>query len=556
MPPPPAHSVPNDLRTRQRVETHDISSDLITEAGAREQLSTYSIIRIEKANRDHDVDEEGYRMPQSWQRATHTAQTDMSKPQATRKVHELENFSDPVADKKSSMSADIQRQIERAHDKLEATDPDSRYYYILAQLDWQERKIEVQPQVEYRYKTKKGKKVLAEVSKRSKPKRRRERVSVTAYFKRTPKPEMNAMEMLSDQELARESHMRPLSGQPPLGFSQPMMHLEPPKHPGQMEPAQMHPGPLPPGPGHSGPGHSGPPIPPAHHMPPAQQRGAHQNFNQAKIEKIKPGNSAKPMIMTRSSKAVKMNHRSPRSSRSSVYSDDTSSSFGDSEMTPNSSVGSSSRYSHHKKHRDRSRGRSRHRERPEFFGHNVPRRHSKHDQDFSIELNPPRVLAPPPPRPLPYAIEMQRPVDEPYFDDFRQRAALRPRGRALAPAVIQAPHSFRRVPAFEARQEIYAEDIDRMQDNLERLRMEDDIRQERELRLEQDARYDQQEADLFRDRRLQERLRRDRIDDERWQPVQDRSWPERSAQQYMLRRERSGGFEQDHPFAPRRTTYQ
>jgi len=171
-------------------------------------------------------------------------------------------------------------------------------------------------------------------------------------------------------------------------------------------------------------------------------------------------------------------------------------------MTPESSIGSSSRRSHHGRYRSRSRHRQR--ERPEAFGLEVPRRHSKRDVDYIPTGTSTREPASPGPKALTPAVDVDRLVEQAYRNG-REDEAIR---GSLRPKVIQAPPLFRRITDHEARREVFADDLDRMGEDLYRTRLDDEIRQSRDLRRLQDAQYERQRDDLERDRRMQDRLGR------------------------------------------------
>lgn len=566
LPHPPADSIPIDLRPRQKVEVFDTRTERLTEADVREQLSSYVIVRLEKASSEYDVDAEGYPLRPTWQKATRTEITDLSKEQATRQVRDLERYSASVTDKKMEMSPPIQRQIEASRERLESTERDGRFYYILAQLDWQDQKIGRYPTT---YKTDRdptsyvygtgtrnkrgkkayaGRKVYTEVSRKSKSNKPKfERVSVTAYFKRTPRPEEDAFALAYDIE--RGSHMKMLP--PPHNMHQgmPMGLGQNGPHPNMQPMGNMPPMGNGPPMGNMRPMGNGQPMNPGPNMPPAFMRNdgpKKGDQNQGNKNKEKQG-KAKPKI-------IKMNAHSPQSSMGSMVSDD---SWSDSESelyTPEPSLGSSSRYPRNGKRRDRSRGRSRHRGRPEHYGLEMPRYHSKHDLDFGIEHIPHRIAAPMAPRPLPLSFQGNRLVEEPFYDELDDRGLVVPRGRTrLTPALVHPQPPIRRLPEHEARRAIHDDEIDRIRDGLEAIRMEDDLLREREYQLEQEELLDQRQAELSRDRKFQERLRTDVFDD-RWSPVRESSWPEQRAQQYMRRAER---VEPYNPFSPagRRVPY-
>ncbi|POR38698.1 Uncharacterized protein TPAR_01099 [Tolypocladium paradoxum] len=543
-PPPrtPIQQQPPERRGTHAVEISDIRCENLTEADARHRLSSFVVIRLEKSASPNEVDDEGYPLRPTWQRVARVEETDISQQEATRKVRELMKKG-PVADKKGELGTSVQRQLEAAQVNLEETEPDPRYHYILAQLESKTRKIEHDSPLLYDKDNKKSKKSKDGNKKsrddsrksreynrkykeyriepaKSKHKDKLERVSVTAYFKRTPRAGENALRMLEEKERSKYQH--PSMQAPPMGqpmfLPQPMQHshpIHPQPQPPQPQP-QPPPPPPPPPPGFPMPGQAVGPIGPGH-----QGRQARP----ADVEVIPPGRR----------QAINLYFGSCRESRSSFTSDEFWDSDGSEYMTPESSAGSSSRPSHHGKYRNQSGHRPR--DRPENFGLEVPRRHSKRDQDYLPSTKLLREPSSPGPRALAPAVDLDRILEQAYRDGRDDAARVGP----LRPKVIQAPPAFRRLPDYEARREIFAENLDRMGDRLHRTYLDNEDRQERDFRREQDGRYNRQSDDLERGR-MQDRLRRDSVGG-----IFRESF---EAQQHMRSRERSREVERESPFSP------
>ncbi|KAJ6444754.1 mitochondrial DNA helicase (Pif1) [Purpureocillium lavendulum] len=553
---------PPERRARHSVEVSDLRLKNTTEADARQLLSSIIVVRHEKWFSPNELDDEGYPIEPSWARVTRTEEADISSQEANRKVRELAKEG-PVADKKAELGTLIQQQLEETQANLEKTDPDRRYRYILTQLDWKTRKVDESTSYHKAEKKSKGKKdskdgkdgkkgkkpkeykiEMAKSSKsKSKSKTRKERVSVTAYFKRTPIDSENALKMLDEirkskkpkeqaqqhgpqhgqqqaqqqRVAAQQANFGHLMGQGMPHFPpQVHHHQQAQQHPQampQMPPVQqMNPQPRP----QQAPMGGGPfqmPHPPMGGQPVgAQPMGAHAMGGQPAAARQghigghgqgHPGRAANIEVVPPAGKGFKLYFGgSPRDSRSSFTSDDGWESEGSEYMTPESSIGSSSRRSHRGRYRSRSRHRPR--ERPEAFGLEVPRRHSKRDVDYIPAGISSREPTSPGPKALAPAVDVDRLLEQAYRDG-REDEAIR---ESLRPKVIQAPPVFRRITDHEARREVFADELDRMGDNLYRTRLDDELRHDREVRRQQDARYERQLDDMERDRRMQDRMGR------------------------------------------------
>ncbi|KAL6851134.1 hypothetical protein ACO1O0_008262 [Amphichorda felina] len=210
-----------DFPKRQRVEVHDNRSRCFTEPDARDRLSSYVLVTMTKTDVSNEEDDEGNPLQPTWDRAT--LKTDeISKQEATRKVRSLDKETYRAVDKKQDLSLALQGQLDYAQRSLEESEVDPRYHHVLAQFDFRYGKVDDPPALLYvdggghkkskhrsrskdrkRDKSKgKGKhrSKYYEEPHRSKEKRRKEIATVTAYFRRAPRPEINALEMWRDQE--------------------------------------------------------------------------------------------------------------------------------------------------------------------------------------------------------------------------------------------------------------------------------------------------------------------------------------------------------------------
>ncbi|UKZ71827.1 uncharacterized protein TrAtP1_012770 [Trichoderma atroviride] len=186
----------------------DLRDEGITEAEARKRLSSYVVVHIEKSL--PAIDGEGNLIPSTWDKASHTVLSDIPQQEARHSVRELNRETGCVSDKKSELSSALQRQLERAHTRLENMEPDCRYIYTLVQLGWKFRKIEAPTEYHGR-RGKHGSKDRRRDKERHKSKPRKERVSVTAYFKREPSSNANCLKMYNRQQGDKKGYGRQLS---------------------------------------------------------------------------------------------------------------------------------------------------------------------------------------------------------------------------------------------------------------------------------------------------------------------------------------------------------
>ncbi|PHH60436.1 hypothetical protein CDD81_1648 [Ophiocordyceps australis] len=202
---PPAQQRPMTLerRTTDEVTVSDIRDAHMTEPKARQRLSSYIVMRMEKSTNRYEVDAEGYQLPPTWQVVDRVEETDISQQEATRKVNQLNRDTSPVRDKKSKLGRAVQRQLEKAQHDLEREEPDPRYQYVLAQLESKVKEIEDGSPLLY-LKSNNEYKPRSRSRSRSRSKRPLERVSVTAYFQRTPKENESAVSMLHEKSLVKK----------------------------------------------------------------------------------------------------------------------------------------------------------------------------------------------------------------------------------------------------------------------------------------------------------------------------------------------------------------
>ncbi|KAL6901697.1 hypothetical protein GGI43DRAFT_364824 [Trichoderma evansii] len=181
--------------------------DNITEEEARKRLSSYIVVRIEKSS--SAIDDEGNLVPSTWEQASHTIQRDIPQQEAKYKVRELNRGTGSVSDKKHELSSALRRQLQLAHTGLENMESDRRYVYTLAQLDWKFKRVETPKDYSGGHdKHSKDKKTTKE---RHRSRSKKERVSVTAYFKREPSNDENWLKMYQRQQSDKKEYECQLS---------------------------------------------------------------------------------------------------------------------------------------------------------------------------------------------------------------------------------------------------------------------------------------------------------------------------------------------------------
>ncbi|KAI1406980.1 hypothetical protein F5Y13DRAFT_183759 [Hypoxylon sp. FL1857] len=244
--PPAAPRVgfPADMGRGPAVQISDVSRDLLTIDGMRDQLTEYAIFRFEKMPVQNTYDDDGRLRVPTWERAIRTRVPDMAPTEIARQIRHLNRDTRNLTDKRKSLSPVLQRQVDAAQEQLALENLDPNYHWVLVQLDHQLR--EIVPYVTAAggnnslFRRRHGSNRRRSYPRTSGHTRRAyERISLIAYFKRTPRPNVD-IAMLYEARRPRNNHMVPSHPQPPLQL-QPQGHQQP--HP-QPQP-QPHPGPNP-----------------------------------------------------------------------------------------------------------------------------------------------------------------------------------------------------------------------------------------------------------------------------------------------------------------------
>ncbi|KAK9777686.1 hypothetical protein AB5N19_11624 [Seiridium cardinale] len=207
-PAPPREALPLELRVnRPLVDISDIRQDFLTDAEMRARCIEYCPYRFEKAldsGRYDDDDGEDERVPSSWERAIRTRVQGMSKKDIVKEIRRLDSTTHDVVQKKSTLSPALLRQLDIAMDQLSKSEHDpANFVWTLAQIDHQLKEVDTGTAMQ-RNRIPLGQKVPRPKTHRSSSKRRSssslpagskkkfwERLSLTAYFKRSPRPHVN-----------------------------------------------------------------------------------------------------------------------------------------------------------------------------------------------------------------------------------------------------------------------------------------------------------------------------------------------------------------------------
>ncbi|KAI1133833.1 hypothetical protein F5Y05DRAFT_406983 [Hypoxylon sp. FL0543] len=286
----PRTGFPVDMGRGPSVQISDVSRDLLTIDDMRNQLTEYAIFRFEKMPVQNTYEDDGRMQVPTWDRAIRTRVPDMAPREVARQIQHLNRDTRSLVDKRKSLSPVLQRQVDTAQEQLASQNPDPiNYHWVLVQLDHQLREI-----IPYTFaaggtkslsRRRHGSHRRHSYSRASGRTRRvYERISLTAYFKRTPRPNVD-IAMLYETRRSRNNqvvhpHPQPPlppqpqpQPQPPQAHQQPHPHLQPHLRPDQRaQPPGVGPGagaplgpngvrgPAPAVPHHSRPGHGGKPI--------------------------------------------------------------------------------------------------------------------------------------------------------------------------------------------------------------------------------------------------------------------------------------------------------
>lgn len=199
-PHPPANVVPHQLN--RVAEQSDLRGENLTEEEYREFLTEYIIYRFEKVGSHVVANSNGDQVQGSWANCTRRRLPTVDKQEAKKEINNL-NREDrrkgrSLLEKQMSLSSIQQDQLKKLEGDLSNdAQLDSRFQIILAQIHYTLRPIvDKHESVSRRRNVTKRK--VREKRKRS------ERISITAYFKRCPRPEQ--VPSLLYRQLQLEKH--------------------------------------------------------------------------------------------------------------------------------------------------------------------------------------------------------------------------------------------------------------------------------------------------------------------------------------------------------------
>lgn len=366
----------------------------------RAYCTDYAPIRFEKVqNHGSHYDRDDESGPPSWERALRTRVQGMSKKEVEREVQRLDQLYD-LQDMKATLSQALLRQLDVTNDALTQSDEDmANYIWTLVQLDQQVRELDPQtamkhdrtklvPQRSSRTKVYKAndKHSSSEVHKKKK-KQYWERLSLTAYFRRAPRPHVDIKALYQARKKATENIH-------PAGVA---AGTAPPPPPMLVGPAPA--------------GRAGPPptnFPGPHGAPPGNQPGRVDGGPRPQGPTIMPAPNIGPKKNVtkgdtgggKGPPKGKPPYREDGSDRGSGT--DSESEHGSSARSFSTSDSSSS-FSRRGRDRNRHRSRSHARHSSRHFGVASPnrsprRRHTRYEAQY-VESGPRITLGPPPPLP-------------------------------------------------------------------------------------------------------------------------------------------------------------
>ncbi|KAI0969259.1 hypothetical protein F4678DRAFT_169565 [Xylaria arbuscula] len=201
----PRNINPEGLRRVRAVEISDVSRDLLSESDMKEELAVYTVFRFEKMADKDGFDDYGRPKWPSWEKAIRTEDRSISKQAAFNKIRELNASTKNSIDKKNSLPPPLKRQIDVTLEHLMSREQvDTKFHWILAQIDHQLRKVKSYypsgsnqhyiPARKHRNstlypflsQTGSHSKSSSHHNTKKKKKGAYERLTLTAYFKRTP----------------------------------------------------------------------------------------------------------------------------------------------------------------------------------------------------------------------------------------------------------------------------------------------------------------------------------------------------------------------------------
>lgn len=212
---PRAHAdiIPDGARGHAFIEVSDLTGEHITEEQYRELLSEYIIVSFEKIEPHDRYDSAGEKAKPTWAKCTRRRMPNVDNAKAREEIQrlnlkdkEVKDKSMSLLEKQQSLGQNAQDQITRMGCDLSAEEADpSRFHTVLEQISWTQRPIADGD--------KRFSKKHSSSKKKSHAKTKYERATITAYFKRCPRPDQLASELYHRLELERREKQELLERQ-------------------------------------------------------------------------------------------------------------------------------------------------------------------------------------------------------------------------------------------------------------------------------------------------------------------------------------------------------
>lgn len=201
------------IRGQVFIEVSDLTGEHITEDHYREFLSEYIIVSFEKLEPHDKYNSAGERIKSTWAKCTRRRMPNVDNAKAREEIQRLnlkdnesKSKSTSLLKKQQSLGQNAQDQITRMGRDLSAEETDPRRFHTtLEQISWTQRPIiDGDEKVSRKHSTSKRK---------DHAKTKYERATITAYFKRCPRPDQLASELYHRLELEKREKQELLERQ-------------------------------------------------------------------------------------------------------------------------------------------------------------------------------------------------------------------------------------------------------------------------------------------------------------------------------------------------------
>ncbi|KUI64834.1 hypothetical protein VM1G_00338 [Cytospora mali] len=197
-PHPPREIIPPQFQ--RPVVVSDNRPERQTEDDIREQLTDYIIFRFEKIEPYDEYDSEGGEVKSTWDNCIRRRLADVDKEDTRREIRRL-NREDAkkgrtFLEKQNSLGPKGQNQLAKAQRDLSSEERDDRFHTVLVQFN-----SSLKPVVDKHEKVSSHR---SNTKRRIRHKKRYERTSITAYFKRCPRPNEVPSELARRTEMDKQ----------------------------------------------------------------------------------------------------------------------------------------------------------------------------------------------------------------------------------------------------------------------------------------------------------------------------------------------------------------